>query len=446
VTPLIGHGVGSVKDLPVPQWLFLYGAAVVLIASFIALGLLWRRPLLARYAGGRPLPDLTQRVAFSRPLRLALGALGVALLAIVVWSALFGERLELGNLAPTFVYVVFWLGLVPLVVLCGNVWPALSPWQAVSDAAGWLAGRLGWTGEPFPYPERMGRWPAAVLLFAFTALELAYHDPADPRALGAAILIYSGITWIGALLFGRAWFANGEAFGVYFGLLARIAPVAVVEQEGRREAVLRPPFVGLAVLRDPAAGTVAFVLMMLGSVAFDGASRTTWWQERLVPLAETERTLLNLLGLLGAALLVALAYLLAVEVARQMAGSEAPLAWAFVGSLVPIALVYVVAHYFSLFVVQGQFAVPLASDPLGKGWDLFGTAGVVPNLAPLSPTTVWYVQVGALVAGHVAGLTLAHDRALELFPEQGRALRTQYPLLALMVLYTVGGLWLLSLD
>ena len=187
---------------------------------------------------------------------------------------------------------------------------------------------------------------------------------------------------------------------------------------------------------------------MLGSVAFDGASRTTWWQERRSRSTGTpDRTLLNAVGLLAAVLLVAACFLLAVEIARIVTGGGPRLAGAFVGSLVPIALVYVVAHYFSLLVIQGQFVAPLVSDPLGKGWDLFGTADVTPNLAPLSPTTVWYVQVGALVTGHVAGLTLAHDRALELFPGARAAPSARStPSSRLMVLYTVGGLWLLSQD
>lgn len=110
----------------------------------------------------------------------------------------------------------------------------------------------------------------------------------------------------------------------------------------------------------------------------------------------------------------------------------------------PIAFVYVVAHYFSLLVIQGQFAIPLLSDPLGRGWNLFGTADVVPDLTVLSPNTIWYVQAGSLVAGHVAGLALAHDRAVTIFADRRDALRSQYAMLALMVVYTVGGLWILS--
>jgi hypothetical protein len=380
-------------------------------------------------------------------LRAALGGISFALLVLVSTAALLGEPRQAENLAPTFVWVVFWLGLVPVVVLLGNVWPALNPWRAAADAAAWFWTRLGGSWKPpFAYPERLGCWPAAALLFLFTAFELAYSDPSNPRALALGIYLYSAIAWYGMLFFGReAWLANGEAFSVYFGLLSRLAPFAV----GDGRVVLRPPVVGLARL-DPRRGTLAFVAVMLGSVGFDGFSRTRGWQDFRFSLVtktgsfELVGTLVNLAGLAASVALVALAYLAAVAAARAVAGAEGSLASAFVGSLVPIALVYAVAHYFSLLATQGQFAIPLASDPFGWGWDLFGTADYRPNLVPFSPNTIWYVQVAALLGGHVLALTLAHDRAVALFRSARRAARTQYAMLALMVLYTVGGLWLLS--
>ncbi len=447
MSAVLAHGVGSVQDLPVPQWLFLYGAGVVLIASFIALGVLWRRPLLERRDSGRPLPAGLQRILLSPALRVAVGAVSFFLLVVVAATALFGNSSATSNLAPTFVYVLFWLGLVPVVVLLGNVWAVLNPWRAAADALAWLSGRAGFHAEPFEYPERLGRWPAAALLFLFAGLELAYYDPADPRMLGAAILLYSGITWFGAVLFGRAaWFANGEAFSVYFWLLSRLAPFDAREHDGRRELIARPPLVGLAALRLPRPGTVAFIAVMLGSVAFDGFSRTSWWVDRRAPMGELAGSAFSFGGLLLCVLAVASAYLVAVGVGRLLARTELDLAGAFVASLVPIALVYAVSHYFTLLLVQGQFAIPLASDPFGWGWDLFGTADFRPNLAPLRPNAIWYVQVAALVGGHVLGLALAHDRALALLEPVGRALRTQYPVLVLMVVYTVGGLWLLSQE
>jgi hypothetical protein len=452
VSLVLAHGIGGVRDLPVPLWLFFYGAGVVLVVSFVALGALWRRPLLEGREAGQPLPPWAQRILLSTALRVLLGLASLALLAIVLWAGAFGEDSVAVNFAPTFVWVIFWLGLVPVVVLLGNVWAVLSPWKAAADGVAWLWHRLGLAWEPpFRYPDRLGRWPAAVLLLAFTTLELAYPDSSSPRTLAFAVALYSWITWIGMAAFGRReWHERGEAFAVYFGLLSRIAPFAV--RAGR--VVARPPITGLA-RRDEPAGTIAFVAVMLGSVAFDGFSRSTWWQERLYSidaslalerprLADLALTGFNLLGLVAAVAAVALVFLVAVECARLVSGRRESLAEAFVGSLVPIALAYAVAHYFSLFILQGQVARRLVSDPFGYGWDLFGTRDFQPDLNVLTPNTVWYVQVGALVVGHVLGLVLAHDRAVALFRSPGTALRTQYAMLVLMIAYTVGGLWLLS--
>jgi hypothetical protein len=452
LTLLLAHGIGGIRDLPVPTWLFFWGAAVVLFVSFVALGVLWRRPLLEREDSGGPLPGWLQGVLFSRALRIALGSLSFGLLVLVSVAAFVGDESPSRNLAPTFVYVVFWLGLMPVVVLLGDVWPALSPWKAAADAVAWLSERLGIeAGSGADYPEQLGRWPAAIFLFLWAALELAYSNPAAPRSLGLAIVIYSALTWMGAAVFGReAWFGNGEAFTSYFGFLARMAPFAVRSHEGRKEIVARPPLVGLA-SRHVRPGSIAFVAVMLGSVAFDGFSRTVWWQDRRASLAAVSidhfaltGTLLNVAGLLAAIALVALAYLGAVELSRRRSGAAGDHADLYLGSLIPIAAAYAVSHYFTLLLVQGQFAIALASDPLGRGWDLFGTSDFQPNIAPFAPNTVWYIQVAALVGGHVLGLALAHDRALSVTSSPERAVRAQLPMLALMVLYTVAGLWLLA--
>ena len=437
----LAHGIGGIRDLPVPTWLFFYAASVVLVASFIALAVLWRRPVLERAAAGRPLPGRLGRVLLSRALRVVLGAVSTAVFALVATAALVGDDHVLQNIAPTFVWVVFWVGLVPFVVLFGNVWAVLSPFRAVADGVAWIAERAGVHWQPEEYPARLGRWPAAVLLLAFAAMELVYENPSDPRALALAIYLYAAITWLGMFVFGRsAWLAGGEAFNVYFGLLGRLAPFAVVD----RRIVRRPPLSGLTRL-DVVPGTLAFAGVMLGSVGFDSISRTSFWLNQEVKIgSEWARMALGLAGLVGTVVAVVLAYVGAVAAARVLTRDHRSLSAAFVGSLVPIALVYVLAHYFSLLILQGQYLVPLVSDPLGRGWDLLGTVAFRPNLGVLTPNVVWYVQVGALVAGHVAGLTLAHDRAVGLFRTPAGATRSQYAMLVLMVLYTVGGLWVLS--
>jgi len=431
--------------------MFYWGAAIVLVASFVLLGVLWPRPVLADHAVGRAWPATLSSLVLG-PGRVAVQLLSVVLFGLVWAAALLGDTDPYRNLAPTWVYIILWNGVPALCVLFGNVWRALSPWRAIADGFVWARERTGAQVRPLAeYPERLGRWPAAVGLFAFVALELAYSDPASPRALAFAIALYTYVTLFGMAAFGRdTWVKRGEAFAVLFGFFARIAPLHVVDGRIR----VRSPFTGLnGAERVP--GTVAFVAVMLGSVLFDGYSRTTTWQDLAArverpyiidhpSLGELLVTLLSLGGLLAGVLLVALAYETACALARWTVNAPRSVTGDFVQSLVPIAFVYVVAHYFSNFVNTAQFAIPLLSDPLGRGWDLLGTADVAPNLAVFAPNTVWYVQVAALITGHVAGLALAHDRAVTIFPEQRAAVRSQWAMLALMVLYTVGGLWVLS--
>ena len=448
----LAHGIGGVRDLPVPESFFFSTAAIVLVVSFVALGALWRRPLLEQGAKGRTVPPGVGRVLTSRVLRVSLQAVSFGIFVVVLWSALFGTEVELRNFAPTFVYVIFWLGLPLLSVTVGDVWRYLSPWRAIADAAVWVLERGGREARAvFSYPERFGRYPAALALFSFVALELAHPRPAAPRTLAIAISLYTYWALAGMAVYGReAWTRRGEGFAVMFGLLSRIAPFSI--REGK--VVVRWPFTGLAGA-DPVPGTLVFVAVMLGSTSFDGFSRTSIWQnlvgdlrarlvDQTLTVIDLATTGLNLLGLAGVICAVMLAYFVAVETARRLVRAPRSLVPDFVLSLVPIALGYTVAHYFSLFILQGQFVLFLASDPLGRGWDLFGTADIQPNLTLLSPNLIWYVQVGALVVGHVAGLADAHDRAVSLFEDRGDALRSQYPMLALMVLFTVGGLWVLS--
>ena len=452
----LAHGIGQIQDLPIPRWLFYYGASLVLILSFVALGVLWREPRLAGREAGRPLSDKWQRFLLWRGWPIILGGFALGLLVVVWLAALVGRPDAADNLAPVFVWVLFWLGLVPIVVIFGNVWSLLNPWNAGAAALAWTWEKAGRTWEPAAvYPDWLGRWPAAVLLFAFATLELAWPRSAEPRTLALAIVVYSWITWAGMLIYGRrAWLENGEAFSVYFGLLSRISPFAVRQDNGRRIVIVRPPLSGL-VSGDPRHGTVAFVAVMLGSVAFDGLSRATWWQDELFELearyivesttkADLAHLGFNILGLAAAVVAIGVLYALAVLGAKAFGHTDVKLAGAFIGSLIPIALAYSVAHYFTLLVDAGQDGIFLASDPFGKGWDLFGTADFQPAENVFSPNMVWYVQVGVLVVGHVLGLVLAHDRAISLFSSARTAIRTQYAMLALMVMYTCTGLWLLS--
>ena len=265
---LLAHGIGGVRDLPVPESFFFTTAAIVLVVSFVLLGALWRRPLLAAHRDGVPLPSRLSRVVLSRGLRVALQLVSVAVFCLTLATALFGTSTELLNFAPTFVYVIFWLGIPLLSVLFGNVWRALSPWRAIADATVWVLERGDREASPImDWPTRWGRYPGAGALFAFVALELAYTRPAYPRTLAIAIALYTYWALAGMAVYGReAWSRGGEGFAVAFALLARIAQFAVRE----RNVVIRWPFTGLAGA-ETVAGTLLFVAVMLGSTSFDAS-------------------------------------------------------------------------------------------------------------------------------------------------------------------------------
>jgi hypothetical protein len=454
VSPSIAsaHGLVGRADLPIPEWLFGWAAAVVLIVSFAALSLLWRSPRLEGDDGFRPLPAWLSHVVVNPVTDLLAGALGVALLVLVVVSGLFGEQTPLSNFAPTFIYVIFWVGLVPASVLFGDVFRTFNPWRAIARAVAFAAARVaGPLPGPFTYPRRLGRWPAVATLLGFTWFELAYVNSDDPSALAIATLVYTILTLFAMAIYGtEAWSRNGEGFSVYFNLFSRISPITI--KEGRLG--LRRPLAGLAAL-EPLPGTVPLLVVMLGTVTFDGASEGAvwsdagpWLQDRFVDLGFGPASAGELAFTVGIALglsVIACIYAVGIAGARTVSDETGgALARRFVHTLVPIAAVYAIAHYFSFLIYNGQAISYLASDPLGEGWDIFGTAGSGIDYGVIGATSIWYVQVGALIAGHVCGLVLAHDRALAVYPRIKEAVRSQYWMLSVMIAYTTFGLWLLA--
>jgi hypothetical protein len=450
---LIAHGLVSRSDLPIPEWLFGWAAAMVLVVSFVALAVLWPEPRVQEEKW-RPLPGGSGRPLAARPVQILCGAIGVFLLGVVVYSGLRGTQSSTANFAPTFIYVVFWLGLVPASVLLGDVFKAFNPWRAIGNAVSWVARQAARTELPAPlaYPERLGNWPAALGIFAFAALELVAADGDKPENLAIATLVYSAFTFVGMALYGvEPWIRRGEAFSVYYNLFSRLA----VFETRDGEVGIRRFLSGLPAFK-PAAGTVALLAVMIGSVTFDGGSEGAPWTTIAPDLASwfgdlglSPRHALELtflIGLAGTVALVGAFYMLGIWGARSVGGgfSQQQLARAFIHTLVPISLAYVAAHYLTLLLFQGQAIVFLASDPLGKGSDLFGTAGHTVDYTVIGANGTWYSQVAFVVAGHVTALVLAHDRALAIYKDARQAVRSQYWMLAIMVGFTSLALWLLS--
>ena len=440
------HGIGGATDLPIPGWLFAWGATAVLILSFVALGVLWPKPRLE---------SLGRRAAFTLPRALepAAAVAGLALTAIVVVSAFAGTTDSDTNLAPTFVWVAFWVAVPLATVVFGDFYTAFDPWRTIARVAGAVSRALGRGPRAVhEYPAAVGRWPAAAGLALLGWMELVWVRRDDPRALGAVILVYGAIQLAGMARYGIvAWRQNADPFAVYTHALSHASPVVV---EGRRVS-LRAPLSGLPSLA-PAAGTVAVLVALIGTTSFDGLGRGTLWTKLLPHLGDAAGSLglstavslevANTIGLAIALGIVAGVYRVGVTGMQRMSrGSEGALLGArFAHTLVPIAVAYVVAHYFSLVALQGQALASLASDPLGNGANIFGTASVTINYGLLSASTIWAVQVIALVSGHVGGLVLAHDRALTTYADHRRAMRSQRFMLVVMVGFTSLGLWLLS--
>jgi len=435
-TEVLAHGLGGRQDLPIPLSYALVGAVWALAVSFVALGVLWRSSRLRGNAAGHPLPVGVSTVGDSPGFRWALRLVGLVLAAFVGYAAVFGPDLA-NNPTAGFVYVVFWVGLVPLSLLFGPVWRLLNPLRTVHLLLA-RATRSRPEEGVFALPPWLGYWPGALSLFSFVWLELAAPDRDTTGVLRAYLAGYAGVHLLAAAVYGSRWFDRGDGFEVYSTLIGRLAPLGR-RSDGR--LALRNPLDGLDGL-SAAPGLAAAVCVLLASTAFDGFSNSPSWigwtqESSLSPTATAT------LGLVMTILIVGGAYTLAAWLSGVLGTTEhRALPRQFAHSLVPIAVGYLIAHYFSLLLFGGQQTLIFASDPLVNGSDLFGTAEAGINYTLVSVRTIAVVQVLAVVTGHVLGVVAAHDRAVRLFPRT-HALVGQLPMLTLMVGYTLGGLTLL---
>jgi hypothetical protein len=429
---LLAHGVGSRTDLPIPLGLALYGAGAAILISFAVLLLFWRTPRLGGPSSGRPLPPGLQRTLDAPVVRRGLQTLALLAAALVVAAALAGPAETDRNLAPWALYVTFWVGLVPASLLLGPVWRVANPLRLLHRGLHVLVP----SAPGAPRLAALGLWPAVPSLLVFLWLELVFPARAEPATVAVFLLGYAAVHLALALWFGEGWFARADGFEVYSTLIARLSPW------GRRDdgrLVLRSPLANASAAPvEP--GLVAVVVVLLGSTAFDGLSRTVFWQTG--PGAAND-TLSGTLGLLAMIALVAVLYVVGTRLSGRLAGQPRDVQpRRYAGTVVPIVLGYTVAHYFSLLALDGQTTWILASNPFGlAGVDLFGTYDNTVDLTAVGPDAIALVQVGAVVVGHVLGVTLAHERAL-LSARRARA-SDQLPLVVVMVLFTVGGLGLL---
>ncbi len=436
------HAFGQLYNLPVPFWLYVYGAAAALLVSFFLIGYLFSgtqsraervkdisRSLFARFF----LHPYTQK--FFRHA-------GVFFLVLTLVSGIIGENTSSLNFNMTFFWIVFWLGMTYVVAVFGNVWAAINPWRTLYMIYESLPPRKEYA-PVLKYPSWLGVYPALLLYMGFIWLELI--GGTSPLSLSLILTGYSALTFAGMRLFGKdIWLTRGEFFSVYFDFIARISPLGW--KEGK--LVLRMPFVGLLDRAVTHASEILFILFMVASTSFDGIQETLVMLKLYLRFQDfISYDIFRTLCLILSPFLFLAVYLLFIWFAKHITKSAVSLrslALGFAATLIPIALAYNVAHYYTLLLVQGQEIFRLISDPFGFGWNVFGTADYVTNIGIVQAGFVWHSQVASILVGHIASVYLAHRVAVDIFQEKNRTLWSQIPMLLLMMAYTILGLWILS--
>lgn len=431
------HAFGQQYTLPLPFGFYAFGAAVALVASFAIFLVLPLRHV--QNTGARDMLLCT----VPRWIRLGARWVSAACILLLLVTGFFGPQETISNLAPE----LFWMGWLLLILyaqaLVGGLWRALNPIEPLVRfvlGSGYHA--------PLRYPSRLGVYPALVMYYLLIKLELlSLGWGALPQVVALVVCAYIFLSVLGAALYGAdEWFTQADFTNVFFGLVGRCAPVQL-SAEGRLS------YSGLSRVVEEWPRQISvlfFILFLLASTAFDGLRETQVWQNTLFPFklvvanyAFFEHLILALAPLLFFALYAAAVALM--RVLGRSVRSLSSLLLRFAYSLVPIAVAYSFAHYFTLVVNGLQHVYALVSDPLGRGWDLFGTASYQINIGLVGAKEVWNIQLASIVLGHIVATYVAHRIAQKEFPRARDVLVGQLPMLVLMVLYTVFGLWLLSL-
>ncbi|MGX7876134.1 hypothetical protein ACVDG5_028645 [Mesorhizobium sp. ORM6] len=445
-TPAFAHASDRGHVLLLPTGYYLVGGAFAVAVSFLVLALLPAASLDKFWRRRQPL------FTFGDSARTAISLLSFAGFAILIASGLFGSRDPLSNPLPLVIWTLLWAGVTLLQGVFGDLWSWLNPWYGPWRL---VSGLFRTSGDgAWRLPQWIGCWPAVILFFAFAWFELIDPAPDDPARLALAAGLYWLLGFLAMLVFGyRDWSRGGEFLTVFFSMVARFAPVA--RNEEGRLTLCWPGAKLLAAEPLPPSG-IAFLLLALSSVSFDGLSKTFFWLGLfgINPLEFPGRTAVigsGTFGLVLTFLALAAVFLLAVILGQRLAGSNRPLAQAaglLVWSIVPIALAYHVAHYLTALLVDGQYAAASLSDPFALGWNLFGTADMQIEAGIVAGADaawwLWNIQAGAIILGHVLAVLVAHGVAWRLHPQPARAALGQFPLTLLMIAYTVFGLWLLA--
>jgi hypothetical protein len=430
------HGLGGAQDLPISRTLTITGAAVAVAVSFVVLVLAWRTPRYDARTSGRPAPEWLTRIVDSTAYHVVLRGIGLVALGYLIVVAVYGKDLLINPIFGIF-YVWIWVGMVVASLLFGRVWKGISPFRTINAGVSRISG-LGPGAGLYTYPARLGLWPAAIGLYAFVWMELVYPHNVELAPVRLWCAVYLAAMIVGGALFGDTFYARADPFEVYSSLVAQASIW------GRRDGrlLIRSPLANLDAT-EAVPGMVAVIAVLFGSTAFDAYRESVQWLT-YIQNTGASITLQNNLGLLGFVLLVGVIFWVATVctgVGPDQPRRQLPDQFAF--SVVPIIIGYILAHYLSYLVEIGTQTLIQASDPLSNGSNLLGTGGLtVPYWLSFHPTFLADVKVLLVVAGHVVGVICAHERAIKILPKKHQ-LTGQLPLLFAMIVFTVGGLYLL---
>ena len=436
---IFGHAFGQDFSLPLPLWMFIFGGAAVVLLSFVIFGLLYDVQSAKH-------DKSSKRV--SSPIVTVLGTSGkwisVMLFIVAIVAGLIGNPNTGQNFNVTFFWVIFFVGFTYVTALFGNIWKVLNPVLTIVEISERFC-RKRFTGIR-TYPIKFGYYPALVIYLLLICIELLFDSIGTlPQSLSGLMIYYGLASVLGCMLLGKTvWFGCIDFFSVYFGLVSKLS---AFDYRGRK-VIIRRPFSGLLDKWPDSVSLVLFIIFMLVSTSFDGLTETKQYKQifELLP-SYVPSAVYGVAVLIALWLLVFALYILFIALAKIGANSKLSvrkLCIAFSPSLIPIAIGYNVAHYFSYFVTNGQRIIKQASDPFDAGWNLIGTAGYKADASVLSTYATWYVQVAAIVIGHVVAIYIAHRIAVRMFESNKHVVLSQTPMVLLMVLYTTASLWIIA--
>ena len=486
------HGFGPRYDLPVPLYLYLSGAGLAVALSFVAMSVVIKRGHnVLSYPTWHLLDIRRGHSLFLRGMEWAFRLMCLVLFTLTLVAGWLGDQEPVRNLAPTMVWIIFWVGLGIVVPMVGNIWELINPWKTIFDFVEWISKNVTGSGLSWnvSYSGRYALIPGLVFLALFGWIENVYTDSAVPRHIAFLATSYALSMLLGMMIFGkRVWLDNGDAFTILFKRLAGFGFIEIrstdislcatcqsgcevsnnqcidcyscLSKASTFSVAVRPWAMGLTRIGMPSNAGKYLIIGILAIITFDGFSETpVWatvinttlpWMATTFPAANDVYFLLMLISTVGLVSMV-ISFLVAYQitihfmsVVADRVASVHDLAQIFIVTLLPIAVAYHLAHYLSLLAVQGQLLIPLLSDPLGFGSDLMGTADYNVNIGVVSSKFLWYFSVVAIVFGHVIAVYLAHMLSIGIFNDRGRALKSQYPMVVLMIGYTVVSLWIIA--